>query len=136
MHLVIEPRADRRCKNLPTGNELAVIIPNEFGEQSRQDIVLAVCKHACNCLQLERIDVTHATYMPLHYVISIPLQEQELVLGGMQPVLLYLQDLHIVPVQPEPLPTMTPLCQHHCCCPPQWLPISLSSRIALTTLAQ
>lgn len=66
----MESGAGRRCKNLPTGNELAVVIPNEFGEQSRRDIVLAVRGPGCNHLQLEHIDVTHAAYMPLHYIVE------------------------------------------------------------------
>ena len=72
MRLVMESRADRCRENLPTGNELAVIIPDEFGEQSRRDIVLAVREPGRNRQQLERIDVTHAAYMPLHYVLLFP----------------------------------------------------------------
>ena len=72
MHLVMESGADRRRENLLTGNELAVIIPDEFGEQSRRDIVLAVREPGRNHLRLKRIDVTHAAYMPLHYVLLFP----------------------------------------------------------------
>ena len=72
MHLVIESRANRRRENLPMGNELTVVIPNEFGEQSRRDIVLVVREPGHNHAQLKRIDVTHAAYMPLHYVLLFP----------------------------------------------------------------
>jgi hypothetical protein len=76
MRLVIESGANCCRKNLLTGNELAIFIPNEFGEQSRQDIVLVVYEPSYNRLQLERIDVTHATYMPLHYVLLFPYRDK------------------------------------------------------------
>lgn len=58
MRLVIESRADRRRENLLTGNELTVVIPNEFSKQSRRDIILAVRDSSRNRPQLERLDVT------------------------------------------------------------------------------
>ena len=72
VRLVIESGADRRRENLPTSDELAVILPDEFAERSRRDIVLAVRDPARNAPRLTRIDVTHAAYMPLHYVLLFP----------------------------------------------------------------
>ncbi|RMZ76301.1 hypothetical protein DV736_g6706, partial [Chaetothyriales sp. CBS 134916] len=72
MRLVLEEGADRRRENLPTSDEVAVIIPDEYGNPSRRDIVLAerggsTDQQRCHC-----IDVTHAVYMPLHYVLLFP----------------------------------------------------------------
>jgi hypothetical protein len=41
MRLVLEAGADRRRENLPTSGEVAVIIPDEYGDPSCRDIVLA-----------------------------------------------------------------------------------------------
>jgi hypothetical protein len=70
--LVIESSADRRRENLPTSDKLAVILPDEFIERSRQDIVLTVRDPARNALQLTCIDMTHAVYIPLYYVLLFP----------------------------------------------------------------
>ena len=76
MRLIMEKGADRRRENLPTSNELAVIIPDEFDQDSRRDIILAlrdpVDADGRRRPQLTRIDVTHAAYMPLHYVLLFP----------------------------------------------------------------
>lgn len=72
VRLVMETGADRRRENLPTSDELAVILPDEFAGGSRRDIVLAVRDPARNAPRLTRIDVTHAAYMPLHYVLLFP----------------------------------------------------------------
>src|SRR6201999_1955983 len=42
MRLVMEAGADRRRENLPTGNEVAVILSDESEGASRRDIVLVV----------------------------------------------------------------------------------------------
>ena len=72
MRLVVEQGADRRRENLPTSDEVAVIIPDEFAGGSRRDIVLAVRDPARNGPHLTRVHVTHAAYMPLHYVLLFP----------------------------------------------------------------
>jgi hypothetical protein len=72
IQLVIESRADCRRENLPTGNKLAVIIPDKFDSDSRRDIVLALREPGCNSLQLSRIAVDHAAYIPLHYILLFP----------------------------------------------------------------
>ena len=75
MRLVLQLGADRRRENLPTATELAGILPDEFTEDSRRDIILAVRethRRGANYTQLHRISVTHAAYMPLHYVPLFP----------------------------------------------------------------
>ena len=72
LQLVIEAGADRRRENLPTSNEVTVIIPDEFTDASRRDLVLAVREAGQDCPQLHTINVTHPAYMPLHYVLLFP----------------------------------------------------------------
>jgi hypothetical protein len=76
MRLIMETGADRRRENLPTANEVALVIPDEFENGSRCDIVVALCnpsESVCNGggdgRHLKRVHVTHAAYMPLHYVL-------------------------------------------------------------------
>jgi hypothetical protein len=76
MRLIMESGADRCCQNLPMGNELAIVIPNEYGEQSKQDIVPAVREPGRNHPQLKCINVTHTAYMPLHYVLLFPYRDK------------------------------------------------------------
>jgi hypothetical protein len=75
MHLVLQSGADRRRENLPTSTELAGILPDEFTEESRRDVLLAVREPGRHGPQLHRVPVTHATYMPLHYVLLFPYGE-------------------------------------------------------------
>lgn len=72
MRLVMEAGADQRRENLPTSDEVAVILPDEFSGGSRRDIVLAVRNPSGNQPRLATIDVSHAAYMPLHYVLLFP----------------------------------------------------------------
>jgi hypothetical protein len=72
MHLVLQSGADRRRENLPTSTELAGILPDEFTDESRRDVLLAVREPGRNGQQLHRVPVTHAAYMPLHYVLLFP----------------------------------------------------------------
>jgi hypothetical protein len=44
MRLILQSGADRRRENLPTATELAGILPDEFTDESRRDILLAVRK--------------------------------------------------------------------------------------------
>ena len=72
MRLVLEEGADRRRENLPTSDEVAVIIPDENGDSSFRDIVLAERGGPTNQPRCHRINATHAAYMPLHYVLLFP----------------------------------------------------------------
>jgi hypothetical protein len=75
MRLVLQTGADRRRENLPTATELAGILPDEFADESRRDVLLAVREPGRNEQQLHRIPVTSAAYMPLHYVLLFPYGE-------------------------------------------------------------
>jgi len=72
MRLIMQSGADRRRENLPTGDEVAVILSDEFEGASRRDIVLAVRNPQGGGSPLARIDPSHAAYMPLHYVLLFP----------------------------------------------------------------
>ena len=64
---------DSRTQNLPTVNEVAAIVPNEFSPRSFRDIIITY-RAPQNQLQHmhKRINETHAAYMPLHYVMLFP----------------------------------------------------------------
>lgn len=70
MRLVVEKGADRRRENLPTRSEIAVILPDEM-EAGCRELVLAV-RNPGSRPHLEKIHATHASYMPLHYVLFFP----------------------------------------------------------------
>jgi len=72
MRLVLEEGADRRRENLPTSNEVAVIIPDENGDPNCRDIILAERGGPATEPRCHRIHATHAAYMPLHYVLLFP----------------------------------------------------------------
>ena len=70
---MLEVGADRRRENLPTSDEVAVIIPDENGDPSFRDIVLAERGAGpTNQPRYHRIHATHPAYMPLHYVLLFP----------------------------------------------------------------
>jgi hypothetical protein len=69
MRLIIELGANRYYKNLLTSNEVIAIILNEYINASRRDLILTVREASRERLQIRIINVTHATYMPLHYVL-------------------------------------------------------------------
>ena len=72
MQLVVEAGADRRRENLPISNEVTAIIPDEFTGASRRDLVLAVREAGQDRPRIRTVNVTHAAYMPLHYVLLFP----------------------------------------------------------------
>ena len=76
LELVVNDGADLRRANLPTTNEVAIIVPEEYGEKGFRDIVLAqrsvnengaITEH-----RFSRINQNHAAYLPLHYVVMFP----------------------------------------------------------------
>jgi hypothetical protein len=69
MRLVVEAGADRRCKNLLTGDKVTAIILDKNTAASRRDLVLTVRKGGQDRPQLYTADVTHVAYMPLHYIL-------------------------------------------------------------------
>jgi len=74
--LIVNGNADPRRANLPTFDEVAIIVPEEYGEKGFRDIVLA--KRSINNegvivdQRFSRINQNHALYLPLHYVIMFP----------------------------------------------------------------
>jgi len=80
-HVVVSPEmkmelivgSDSRTQNLPTANEIAAIIPNEYSERSVRDIVITYKNNNRNQYNYHRIHETHAAYMPLHYVLLFPM---------------------------------------------------------------
>ncbi len=69
MRLLLQSGADRCRENLPTATELTGILPDEFADKSRRDILLAVREPGRTGPHLYQITVTHAAYMPLHYML-------------------------------------------------------------------
>jgi len=65
--------ADCRRENLPTLNEIAILIPDKTDAAGPQDILLVYRDPAgCNGRHLEKIYVTYSAYMPMHYVLLFP----------------------------------------------------------------
>ena len=69
IRLRIEPGQDRRRYNLPTSDEIAVILPGDGTAPQRRDIILRT-RTADD--SLTRIDDGHPAYSPLHYVLLFP----------------------------------------------------------------
>jgi hypothetical protein len=69
IRLIMESGADRRRENLPTSNEVTAIIPDEYTDASRRDLVLMVREAGRDRPQIHIVNMTHAAYMPLHYVL-------------------------------------------------------------------
>src|SRR5438876_6104107 len=65
MCLMLEAGANHHHHNLPTSDEVALIIVDEYGEPCSCDIILTY--H--DSTSLFRIDPNHAAYMLLHYVL-------------------------------------------------------------------
>lgn len=74
MELVVG--ADRRTENLPTVDEVAGIIPNEYSKEGFRDIIITYKESSSenheNLALFKRINENHAAYMPLHYVLLFP----------------------------------------------------------------
>lgn len=68
MRLVVDVNADLRRENLPTGDEIALLIPGEYGQSSFRDIVLA----DRNGPGYSTISPTHPAYLPLAYPLILP----------------------------------------------------------------
>ncbi|UPX12183.1 uncharacterized protein EKO05_0002747 [Ascochyta rabiei] len=66
--LALETGQDRRRENVPTSDELGLVIPDAAGAETSRPIVLA----ARNSSALFTISAAHPSYMPLHYVLMFP----------------------------------------------------------------
>jgi hypothetical protein len=72
MRLILEAGANWRCKNLLISNKVAVIILDEYSNASFRDIILIE-----RCAPDKRpwyyyINLTHAVYMLLYYILLFP----------------------------------------------------------------
>ena len=76
LRLVVERGADLRRENLPTADEVSMILSEEYGSAGFRDIVLAsriIRNDRDNSFTL--INPNHASYLPLHYVLLFPYGE-------------------------------------------------------------
>jgi hypothetical protein len=69
MRLVVKTGVDCCRENLLIGDEVIMIIPDEYTAASRRDLVLTVRERGQDRPQLYTVNVTYAAYMPLHYVL-------------------------------------------------------------------
>ena len=76
LRLIVERGADRGQENLPTADEVSMILPEEYGSEGFRDIVLA---RRVNGEEMENaftlINPNHALNLPLHYVLLFPYGE-------------------------------------------------------------
>jgi hypothetical protein len=72
MRLILESGADRHRENLPTSNEVTVLIPDEYTDASCRNLVLTVCKAGRKRPQMHTVNVIYAAYIPLYYVLLFP----------------------------------------------------------------
>lgn len=72
MRLLLEKGADRRRHNLPTANEVVIIISNEYDRAGFRDIVLACRRLENDAPTFQIISSNTAAYIPLHYVLFFP----------------------------------------------------------------
>ncbi|KAF8875803.1 hypothetical protein CPB84DRAFT_1884462 [Gymnopilus junonius] len=76
LHLHIAPGQSIHTHNLPTVDEVAVIIPNENTYHDHHDIVLTLCDQEGNYHPvLQCISEGHTAYGPLQYVLLFPFGE-------------------------------------------------------------
>ncbi|EKM75762.1 hypothetical protein AGABI1DRAFT_131993 [Agaricus bisporus var. burnettii JB137-S8] len=74
--LITLPGNDARQNELPTADEVAVILPNSAQQvdSSSRDIIL-ILRHPLSSSPLQRISEGHAAYAPTHYVLLFPYGE-------------------------------------------------------------
>ena len=72
MRLILESGADRHRENLPTSNEVTILIPDKYTDASRRNLVLMVREAGREYPQLRTVNVIHVAYMPLYYVLLFP----------------------------------------------------------------
>ena len=70
--LLLEMEADRRRNNLPTVDEVAIIIPDKYNQGGFRDIVLTYRNPEIDTNQYHTISFNSVAYMPLHYVLFFP----------------------------------------------------------------
>ena len=68
MHLTYKAHNDPHCHNLPTTDEIAVILPGDGTPEGESRDIILHQKHG----GLRRISDAHPTYAPLHYALLSP----------------------------------------------------------------
>jgi len=72
MQLILEAGANWCYKNLLISNKVAIIILDEYGNASFYNIVLVECYTPNKQPRYCCINLTHAIYMPLYYILLFP----------------------------------------------------------------
>jgi hypothetical protein len=72
MRLILEASTNWRYKNLLISNKVAVIILDEYSNTSFYNIMLTERYTPNKRLWYYRINLTHAIYIPLHYILLFP----------------------------------------------------------------
>ena len=76
LRLVVERGADLRRENLPTADEVSMILLEEYESAGFRDIVLASRTNGDDQgNHFTLINPNHASYLPLHYVLLFPYRE-------------------------------------------------------------
>ena len=77
LQLVVERGADMRRENLPTANEVSIIVPEDYESAGFRDIVLAkrINGDDDDANRFTLINSNHASYLSLHYVLLFPYGE-------------------------------------------------------------
>lgn len=68
LQLVLETGPDRRRENIPTSDEVALILPDAAAAETSRPVTIA----ARDSPALFTISAAHPSYMPLHYVLMFP----------------------------------------------------------------
>ena len=72
----METGADMRRENLPTADEVSMILPDEYGRGGFRDIVFAERLNGeIPSYGFSIINPNHASYLPMHYVLLFPYGE-------------------------------------------------------------
>jgi hypothetical protein len=69
MRLIIESGANRRRENLLTSNKVTAIILDKYINASCCNLIFIIYKASYDYLQIYIINVIHAIYMPLYYIL-------------------------------------------------------------------
>jgi len=72
MQFIFKASTNRCYKNLLISDKVAVIILDEYSNASFHDIVFIEHYTPNKQPQYYRINLTHAVYMPLHYMLLFP----------------------------------------------------------------
>ena len=72
LELIMEQGSDQRRTNLPTSDEIGLIVPDEYEGRSFRDIVLAQRREDGSIPYLQSVHHANPAYLPLHYVLFYP----------------------------------------------------------------